>query len=243
VVPTGSRSTTSGSGARAPQHPSSQLTGKHKANELARLGDSSEPANRHPAPRAGSAPLPTTSTITGEQATVGSRQLGPPQGGVTYVAVLAGPVAPFQPSGSPKPTAMGTDLSEPAVSSETANRHMSSDMSRPLSNKPDATTQHAQVANTCLLAGERPNKTPIFISGVHDTHTFLAWLWVSCPGGLTAQLKAEKLMVIPSTANRFRAAVSALQSLDRGEGVNFHIHTPEGPLCAASGEEPGQGYA
>jgi hypothetical protein len=35
VVPAGSRSTTSGSGARAPQRPSGQLTGKSKANERA----------------------------------------------------------------------------------------------------------------------------------------------------------------------------------------------------------------
>jgi len=46
--------------------------------------------------------------------------------------------------------------------------------------------------------------------------TRLAWLRASCPGGLTAQLKAEKLMVVPSTANGFRAVVSALRSLDGG---------------------------
>jgi hypothetical protein len=34
--------------------------------------------------------------------------------------------------------------------------------------------------------------------------------------GLTAQLKAEKLMVVPSTADGFRATVSALSSLDEG---------------------------
>jgi hypothetical protein len=81
---------------------------------------------------------------------------------------------------------------------------------------PDGTTIHAQVANTCLSAGERPNKTPIFISGVRDARAFLAWLRASCPGGLTAQLKAEKLMVVPSTGNDFRAAVSALRSLNGG---------------------------
>jgi len=87
-------------------------------------------------------------------------------------------------------------------------------MSGPLSDKPDDTTTHAQVTNVCLPAGERPNKTPIFISGARDTRSFLAWLRASGPGGLTTQLKAEELMVIPSTANGFRAAVSALRSLD-----------------------------
>ena len=87
-------------------------------------------------------------------------------------------------------------MSEPAVSSETANRRMSSDMSGALSDKPDGATLNAQVANTCLPARQRPNKTPIFISGIRDNRAFLAWLRASCPGGLTAQLKSEKLMVV-----------------------------------------------
>jgi len=146
-----------------------------------------------------------------------------------YAAVLAGPVTPNQPSGSLKPTAMDSEVSEPAVSSETANRRMSSDMSGPLNDMPDGTTLNAQVANTCLPAGQRPNKTPIFISGVRDTRAFLAWLRASCPDGPT---KGEKLMVVPSTADGFRATVSAMRSLDGKEGVFPHLHAPGGPLCA-----------
>ena len=59
---------------------------------------------------------------------------------MTYAAALAGSVAPFQASGSLKPTAICSDLSEPAASSETAIRRMSSDMAGPLSDKPDGTT-------------------------------------------------------------------------------------------------------
>jgi hypothetical protein len=146
-------------------------------------------------------------------------------------AALAGLVAPSQPSGSLKPTAMDLDMSEPTVSSETANRRMSSDMSGPLSDMPDGATHNAQVNNTCLPAGERPNKTPIFISGFCDTRAFLAWLQASCPGSLTAQLKSEKLMVVPSTADRFRAAVSALRSLDGRESVSFHTFTLPEDCC------------
>jgi hypothetical protein len=73
---------------------------------------------------------------------------------------------------------------------------------------------------------------PIFISGVSDTRTFLAWLQASCPNGLKAQIKGEKLMVIPSTANGFRAAVSSLRELP-------HLHAPGGSLCAAAGKETG----
>jgi len=102
---------------------------------------------------------------------------------------------------------------------------MSNEMSGPLSGMPDGTTINAQVANACLPAGQRPNKTPIFISGVIDTRTFLAWLRASCPGGLMAQLKNETLMVVPSTADGFRAVVSALRSLDGKDGVSFHTFT------------------
>jgi hypothetical protein len=70
-------------------------------------------------------------------------------------------------------------------------------MSGPLNDMPDRTTNRVQVANTCLTAGELLNKTPVFISGVLEARAFLSWLRASCPGGLTAQLKAEKLMVVP----------------------------------------------
>jgi hypothetical protein len=150
--------------------------GKRKANEQPSSGDSSETANRRPAPGAASAPLLATSTVTSVKAAVGSRQLVYPEGGVTYAAAPAESVAPIQPSWSLKPTAMGSALSEPAVSSEKTNRRMSEDMSVPLSDKPDSTTPNAQVTNTGLPAGERPNKKPIFIAGANVTRSFLAWL-------------------------------------------------------------------
>jgi len=37
-----------------------------------------------------------------------------------------------------------------------------------------------------------------------------------------AQLKAEKLMVVPSTADGFKATVGTLRCLDGGEGMSFH---------------------
>jgi len=101
AVPAGRRSTTSGSGTTASQ----RHAGRRKANELASSGDSTEPANRRPAPGAGSAPLPASSSVTDERATHGSRQPGPSGVGATYKAVLAGPAAPSQLSGptSPQP--------------------------------------------------------------------------------------------------------------------------------------------
>jgi hypothetical protein len=75
------------------------------------------------------------------------------------------------------------------------------------------TISPAHVAIPTIQAGKRPNKPPIFISGLNDTRAFLSWLRSSCPAPLMAQLKAERLMITPSTANGFRAAVSALGPL------------------------------
>ena len=45
-----------------------------------------------------------------------------------------------------------------------------------------------------------------------------------------AQLKVEKLMVVPSSVDWFRAAVGALRSFDGKYRVNFHTLThPEDP--------------
>jgi hypothetical protein len=78
---------------------------------------------------------------------------------------------------------------------------------------PYGTTTTAQVANTCVPAGERPKKTPIFITGVNDTRVFLAWLRASYPIDRKAKPKDENLMVVPST-NGFRATVKTLRSVD-----------------------------
>ena len=110
---------------------------------------------------------------------------------MTYAAPFAGPVALSQPSRSLKPTAIDSDKSEPAVLSQTANRRMSSDISGLLSDMPDGVTLNTQVANTCLPEGQRHNKTPIFISGTHDTHAFLACLRPSCPDGPTKERETD----------------------------------------------------
>jgi len=47
-----------------------------------------------------------------------------------------------------------------------------------------------------------------------------------------AQLKGETLMVVPSTADGFRAAVSELWSLDGKDGVSFHTLTLPVDRCA-----------
>jgi len=55
-----------------------------------------------------------------------------------------------------------------------------------------------------------------------DTRGFLLWLRGLCQSGLSAQIKWEKLMLVPQTTEGFRATVSALRSLDWSKGVIFH---------------------
>ena len=129
-----------------------------------------------------------------------------------YAAVAAARTIPQQPSGQPKPIATGSDSSELAAS-EAANRRMSVDMSGPLSIITAGTTEAGAVPT-----GERPNKTPVFVTGVTDTRGFLAWLKTLCPSSLSAQ----KLMIVPGNADGFRATVGALRSLDGSKGVTFH---------------------
>ena len=108
---------------------------------------------------------------------------------------------------------------------------MSQDMSGSLNGTSVGTTLHAHVVNACIPAGQRPNKTPIFISGVSDTRNFLDLWRAFCSRGLMAQIKGEKLMVIPSTAYGFRASVSALRSLDGKDGVSFHTFSLPEDCC------------
>jgi hypothetical protein len=103
----------------------------------------------------------------------------------------------------------------------------------PLCGMPDGTTQSAQVAtNSAAPAAERQNKTPIYVSGVKDTRGFLTWLRASFHSGLSAQIKGEKLMLVPRTAEGFRATVSALRSFDGSKGVSFHTLTLPEDRCA-----------
>ena len=168
---------------RSPTNPAShrqphQSAPKRKATEFSGPSDPMEPAARRPASAPGA-----------DQAAPSDRQLGSPEGGVTYAAVAAASAAPLQPGGPLKPTAKGLVSTKPAASPEAAPGRTPNDVSGPLSGMPvGATTTSARAANTSLPAGERPNKTPIFISRVGDTRAFLAWLRSSCPCELSAQL-------------------------------------------------------
>ena len=59
------------------------------------------------------------------------------------------------------------------------------------------------------------------MTGITETR-FLAWLRTLCPSCLSAQMKGEKLIIVPGSADGFRATASALISLDGSKGVTFH---------------------
>jgi hypothetical protein len=203
---------------------------KRKAEGLSSSDCPSEPASRRPAPEHLFDDGPEA---LGELAALGSRQLDPTEGGLVRAAMAAGDASPQQPSGTHKSTAKGAYHSAPAVSSEADARRMSlGDMSGPLCGMPIGATTYAQVAsNSAAPAPERHNKIPIYISGVTDTRGFLAWVLASCPSGLSAQTKGEKLMLVPRTAEGFRAAVSALRSLGGSKGLSFHTFSLPEDRC------------
>jgi hypothetical protein len=162
------------SGARL-RHPAKFHSPRGELNSSpARTARLSQPASRHPALGNLFDYGPEAQGTTGEQAAHSSRQHGPTKGGLEYAAVVACHADSQQPSGTYKPQVKGSGLPEPAASSETAHRRLSTDMSGRLSGMLTGTTSCAHVVNICEPAGERPNKTTIFITGVNDTCDFLA---------------------------------------------------------------------
>jgi hypothetical protein len=97
---------------------------------------------------------------------------------------------------------------------------------------PAGTTPDTRMEPTTVIpAGERHQKTPIYVSGVTDTSGFLAWLRESCLIGLSAQMKGERLMLVPKTADAFRATVRALRFLHGSKGMCFHTFSLPEDRC------------
>jgi hypothetical protein len=126
------------------------------------------------------------------------------------------PAAPTKPSGTLKPTAKGTSSAPvPAASKKAASRRTSpgapGDVSGPLNVAPIGTTSTTAQVDKVVPPGKRRNKTPVYVSGVKNTES-----------KLVSQMKGEILMLVPETADCFRATIGALRSLDVSEGVSFH---------------------
>jgi hypothetical protein len=202
---------------------SRESLGKRKAGELSSSNCPSEHASRRPAPGHLFDDGPEAQGTKGELAALGIRQLGQTEGGLVYAAVAAGVASTQEPSGPHKSAAKRADHSTPATSFEVDTRRMSlEDISGPLCCMPVGATTYAQVASNSADPASEGHKTPIYVTVVTDTRGFLIWILASCPSGVSAQIKGEKLMLVPRTAEGFRAAVSALRSLDGSKSVSFH---------------------
>jgi hypothetical protein len=114
-----------------------------------------------------------------------SRQPRPTEGWPEYAAVVAGRAFPCQESGPLKPTASGRVL--PDLLS-----HLRQTLGARLLETYPGTPDTPMETTTVASAGERHTKAPSYVSGVTDTHGFLAWLRKSYPSGLSSQIKGER---------------------------------------------------
>jgi len=204
---------------------------KRKAEELSGSDCPSEPASRRPAPEHPLDNGPSAQGTTGEKDAQSSRQLGPSEGRLAY-ASGGWDCQPAPAKWDAQVQAKVSVSTETAASSEAAPRRMSlGDMSGPLCGMPQGTTSSDQVDNAAAPATKRQNRTPIYVTGVTDTRSFLSWLRALCPSGLFAQIKGERLMLVPATAAGFRTTVTALRSLDASRGVSFHTFSLPEDRC------------
>jgi len=160
----------------------------------------------------------------GEVAAACIRQLVSPEGGVRYAAVLAGSVAPLQPSGPLKPTAMDSDPSE----------SMSSDMYGPLSEcrmAPLRAPMWSTPASSRRAPKSDPNFFQVYVTPVpswpgYGRPTLAVWR-------PNLRLRSWWLSRQPPTVSEPR---SARCGPSMGGGCEFpHLHAPGGPLCVVSG--------
>ena len=140
----------------------------------------------------------------GEQSTKCARQPGSARVDVAYAGVVAGllatnkksfvdghPAASNQPSGSSTPSAKGVAQSVPVDSMESTNMRPvgpSSNGSGSQGDTPFGTTLTAAQADKVVPPGERKNKTPVYVTGVSNTRSFLRWLQGETGGNGTAQM-------------------------------------------------------
>jgi hypothetical protein len=87
---------------------------------------------------------------------------------------------------------------------------------------PTSTTPWSTQVEKVFPPGERRNRTPVNVSGVKKIRSFLEWVRTKSASKLVAQMKGEYLMLVPETADGFRATIGSLRSFGEGEGKSFH---------------------
>jgi hypothetical protein len=66
---------------------------------------------------------------------------------------------------------------------------------------------------------------------VRNTRKFLEWIREKTTSKLLAQMKGESLMVMPETADGFRATIGEMRSLGEDKGVSFHTFSLQVERC------------
>ena len=79
--------------------------------------------------------------------------------------------------------------------------------------------------------GERVNKTPLFMKGVSNARSFLRWLKEKTGGDGSARIQGEKLVLVPNTADCFRATVKELRYMEPSGGMAFHTYSLPEDRC------------
>ena len=193
----------------------------------------------------------------GEQSTKCARQPGSAGVEVAYAGVVAGqlaaskkslvdghPAASNQTSGSSTPSAKGAAQSVPVDSMESTNRcpaGPSSNGSGSQGETPCGTTTTAAQADLVVPPGERKNKTPVYITGVSNTRSFLRWFQGKTGGNGTAQMRDESLVLVPDMARLLPGYHYRFVVHREREGCVFsHLLPPRGPDGEAPREESGQ---
>jgi hypothetical protein len=96
---------------------------------------------------------------------------------------------------------------------------------------PIGTTSATAQVDKVVPSGDRRNKTPVFVSELKNLRRFLEWIRAKSGSKFVAQMKGEILMLVPETADGFRATVIALRSLDESEVVSFHTFSLPEDRC------------
>ena len=79
--------------------------------------------------------------------------------------------------------------------------------------------------------GEGINKTTLFVKGVVNVRLFFKWLKEETGRDGSARMQGDKLVLVPKTADSFRATVKVLRSIDENKGVAFHTYSLSEDRC------------
>ena len=79
--------------------------------------------------------------------------------------------------------------------------------------------------------GKRIHKTSLFVTGVVNVRLFLKWLKEDTRGDGSYRMHGDMLVLVPNTADCFRATERVLRSMESSKGVAFHTYSLPEDRC------------